>query len=332
MKIAKLIIVAFLICLFPLLASAQHTPGITVSHQGKLTLYGMNSLDSAVKNALEGDTIYLSKGSFSGATDITIERPMTIMGSGYDTWISTPIRISIPEGNLTATLLTGVHAKEVSFKQSVKNALIEYCEIDNVNFDESIVVSDALFKSLTIHAMVISKGVESIAVVNSAVHGLSGPHNSDANKIVFTNSNCGIKKNENYTSNLVALYNNCIIYSSYYDCYQNANSLFRNCLISTISGGWGIGINDQLRCIDCKFFAQDSNKSISDILTQWTPETLQEGGYIGTDGTVIGVYGGTQYKYSVSPQYPVLESDKTSIEYDDASKNVKVSISVKNPD
>ena len=54
---------------------------------------------------------------------------------------------------------------------------------------------------------------------------------------------------------------------------------------------------------------------------------LEEKGYFGEDGTVVGVYGG-EFPYSETPTVPTVDSAKSSVEYDKDGNKLNVTITV----
>ena len=125
-----------------------------LSHQGKLTQFDQNHWLEAIEQAVSGDTVFLSAGSFPG--NVTITKAITLIGAGIgaeeafykDTDIATAysgcattgestsiggdITIAIPGSvTLTKTLLENIRLSGTSifFTEPVTNPVIKRCQV-----------------------------------------------------------------------------------------------------------------------------------------------------------------------------------------------------------
>jgi hypothetical protein len=101
-----------------------------------------------------------------------------------------------------------------------------------------------------------------------------------------------------------ASYMNCLFGQNYYQSNPN-----QNCYLYTKEEGDTNLLNDS---IECKF----------------TTDELSEKGYLGTDGTVVGIYGGPM-PYTLSPSIPRVTEHKIVVDAENKKLNVTLKVSAK---
>ena len=305
-----------------------------LSHNGSLTQYDINSWTDALTDAVDGDTIYFTTGTFPG--DITITKKIALIGSGVcesQAWYystselqealggsGTPsdnstnftgvVNIELDDSpTLTATMLEGINiSNNVRINKTVKNLKIKRCQISTLgtNVDE---VSDESAKpdSLTLESCYITTLMAGNLVDPLIYNCYFTNDHLYSQPLNFTN--CSI----DYTTSSVGCnYINCLLFQEL-----------------------SYGINTFLNCIDCEDHS-DIGSTYTNCWTYysgdgtrpwyWSKDYLSENEYIGNDGNVVGPLGGTA-PFTFIPSQPYVSS--SSVAYDASSKILNVNITVK---
>src|SRR5574344_1069461 len=99
-----------LVCLFfiSIVTVKAQTSKVALQHSGNVTLYNADELSKALDASVDGDTLYLNEGTFTGG--ITIKKKVTIIGSGSASIISGDVTIAFTgTPTLTANLLDALN-------------------------------------------------------------------------------------------------------------------------------------------------------------------------------------------------------------------------------
>ena len=334
----KIIITSILSSLICVASFGQSTLFRTIlSHNGTLTQYDLTHWTAALDDAVDGDTVYFTPGTFPG--DITITKKIALIGagvcesqawyhneaslqdalggSGVPTTNSTNLsgdNINIElDGNptLTATMLEGLNIHNtVNINKTVTNLKIKRCQIrtlrtnvDDVS-DESAKPKDMVLESCYIRAL-RAGNFDTPNIYNcyfTEVSLYSQP---------FSFTNCSI--DVTYSS-VGCNYINCLLLSDYY----TGINTFLNCIYSN-----DLSYNGSTYT-NCWTYSSD-----------WDPYTrpwelsktyLSEHNYIGNDGTVVGPLGG-QAPFTFIPSQPYVSA--STVAYDASTKKLNVNITVK---
>ena len=305
-----------------------------LSHNGQLTQYDLNNWTVALDDAVDGDTVYFTPGTFPG--DITITKKITLIGAGVcetQTWYhnetemqealggsGTPssnstnltgnnIYIELDgEPTLTATMLEGLNIHNtVTISKTVTNLKIKRCQIGTVRTnvddvsDESAKPKNLLLENCYIHYL-RAGNFDSPNIYNcyfTDVYLYSQP---------FSFTNCSM---DNISNSVGCNYINCLLYNMT-DAGINTylNSIYHYDFSSNGS-----------TYTDCVWF--------DDVTTRpwfWSETYLTENDCIGNDGTVIGPLGG-QAPFTFLPSQPYVLS--SSVAYDASTQKLNVNITVK---
>lgn len=312
MKMKQLILL--IAALFMTCAAMAQRPLVTLSHNGELSFFDSNSaFEEALDSAQNGDYIYLSEGIFtSKKTEIEINKRVSIVGSGYNSHIIPNIKIGIttPDSYMDAPLFDGVKLSQLSFsyddnhisnlsKSEIKNSYLILTKVKGAGFDFLI---DGCF-------------IEDVDFDNS---------NTSMN-VVVQNSKIYIARNTTYISFI-----NCNIFNSQYIPKVLSSSIvtvfvatrYGSNIVPSINNCWlpaDMGNVKSYNCYHDEELTLDNNLEPNiDLL---------EKGYLGTDGSVIGVYGGA-IPYSESPSMPTVDSANSSVTFDKETNKLKVDIKV----
>lgn len=320
MKRFFILIVA--VCAF-LAASAQH-PMVTLSHDGELSFFSnLTAFNAAVDSAQNGDVLYLSEGEFvieGGA--LTLKKRLSIVGNGYGSHILGNIMIDMSSntnGYMDAPLFDGVRLDKLSFdnsassKRNLKESEIRRCwirELVNGAYAGNAVTIDKCYIELALLA-----GGGSVLIKNSKVGGALNKsindyfyfatainsHLYNVQYYPLTTISCII-----HTGNLPSVYgSSCTIINSLLDFPPSSSSVYTH---------------------DCYIYSDETQPLLDEKLD--CPLNLIESGYLGSDGTVVGIYGGDD-PFSVNPSVPTVDTANSSVEYDAEGNKLKVSITVK---
>lgn len=285
---------------------------ILLQHNGAATMYSSDQLSTAITAAAAGDTIYLSNGTFSG--NITISKAITIIGAGgvnTGTKLDGDVTIAIA-GTLTSTLMEGVYVTgDISVTKAVNGLKIKSTTLVDMSFSanvENMLIEQSYIRGTFTASSVVKSGY----ILNSRLYTVQ---NSCINVSLV---NCNIYHiNNSYSNNFAGTLQNCIIFTFYSGGSCATGTKFTNCLYYyefgnvTYDACYKYGSNDLLdSSVNCTLDAA----------------TLQSNGYLGNDGTIVGIYGGTT-GYSLYPKVPTVES--STIKVDTENQKLNVSLKVK---
>lgn len=280
-------------------------------HEGHVSIYSASAIQDAIDAAVKGDTIYLSEGMFGG---FNVAKPIAIIGTGQTTVISGEVAIGQKSSTVDSLgvglLLSGLNfVQNVRFYNTQVGTRIAQCKIVgtcyfNTSYSSSSFDNIEIIMS-QIKTLYLSDEIKGLSVIASKIASLSA---AGANEGSVTFMNCNLSSTEG--SNSKNNYVNCIMNvagsGSYYNCLYNSkynSPVFYNCYQNT-----EFSLDDEQNC------------SLSD-------EELKAAGYIGTDNTWVGIYGG-EVTYSLV--MPVVQVTEHNIEVDSTEKKLKVSLKLGN--
>ena len=298
-------------------AYAQTNTLVTLDHNGEQTFFdNVNGLSDAITAAVDGDKIYLSSGIFVSPSKITMDKAVSIIGNGYDTHILPEIEFNFTEDKTyAAPAFEGVFLEKLS---NSKNTIYTHAEITLRtckirNFDAFY------FKSITIDRCYIgvfdnygSKTCEQVNIMNSKIESFKGD-----NAEIVGNCNIGEITASNYNPKSLS---SSIVNSAYLESSRDV--VMVNCLIgkNTYTGNTGKLILDNCYRLEADAEVLDGN-------LECTIDLVQKG-YLGTDGTQVGVYGGEWMPYTTVPTLPTVDKSASSVTYDAENNQLKVNIKI----
>jgi hypothetical protein len=297
------------------------TAKVALQHNGSVTLYDADKLADALTASVDGDTLYLNEGRFAG--NVTITKMVSIIGSGANTILTGNVQVSIPgTPTLTSHLLDALYLdnKSITVTLPLKGLKIRKCQFYGLNFNaltEDVTIDRCYSRGNSNASFWLSNNIKRMNVINSKVWTLRGEaeYAGDAN---FINCNIYNIYNWNTSENCRATYMNCIIGMWQYNNDNYAPSTtYVNCLCgsnyfvnSVNQNCWNYRTNSILD--------SSTNCSLSD-------DQLRSNNYLGTDGTVVGITGGTT-PFTLVPTVPKVSD--YSIKVDTQTKKLNVNIKV----
>lgn len=308
-------------------------PLATVAHNGNLTFFESDTaFVEAYNQAENGDTIFLSAGYFiHNSETFTIEKRISIAGCGYDSFIVPNISIYMrdnPDSFMEAPLFDGVRIKQLSFtsdyesqgnllSSKIVNSYIGY--LTNVGFGGKEVLIDHCH----IDYADFYGGDCNVSIQNSKLGelGANSTYNLSAiNCNIGKTSYCPRVLRSSIIRSGVSNYNSGKI--TYSGIHIIENSLFPSTDIFVNNSST---IGNQFQLVNC-YFDDNNGESLLDDNLECTIN-LAEKGYLGEDGTVIGVYGGYT-PYTETPTVPTVDAAKSSVQYDKENNKLNVTITV----
>lgn len=297
-------------------ATAQTNELVTLDHEGELTFYdGVYPLIDALKAAADGDKIYLSSGNFGGPNSITIDKAVSIIGNGYDSRIlpSVIIRFDVPK-TYTSPAFDGVHLASLQAVQtdSVRPSIeIRTCKIDELNVQQfGSVKVDRCYLG---YYHLSSSLCHDVMIKNSKIDRFCGWQ-------VEIVDNCNIKLISSQ-SDLPYCISSSIINSA---CLcADVTVIMQNCLIG--KNNYAYSSIGQLLLENCYRLETDG-----DVLDDNLDCSLDlvTNGYLGTDGTQVGIYGGEWLPYTENPTTPTVDKAASSVTYDAENNQLKVNVKI----
>ena len=315
--------------LFSISLSGQNI--IAVQQGGNATFY--SNIDSAITHSVNGDTIYLPGGSFSIAG--AINKSIHIVGAGSD-FIDSSLATGI-------TRLNGVwfdggfdggSIEGVSISPGLYNFSIIFGGYSNYNAITNFSVSrnylQGGIKTLSSCSLFsINQNVISGAGSNNVIYAADG---SISNSSIINNEILGVIVigSNNYIGNNIFFYNGnsinalgCTIENNIFHSQESGgqNCIFNNNInASPYSYTGNIGANN--------FFDSWSNTFINSNNSNYNLNPSSPGKNGGTDGTDIGIYGGSfSWKDGMVPSNPHIQTKNIS-GVTDTNGNLHINIKV----
>ena len=282
------------------------------------TIYDGTQISTAIGAASKGDILYLSEGTYDS---FTIDKEILVRGVGENTWIEGDVTISIPNNaTLTQAVLEGVNVSgTITLTQPATNLIIRNTKVLDVK------VNGALTNGLIDRCWItgtfwMNNNTNNTTVKNSKVKFISAG-SLTYNTCTFLNCNIGKRKN----NTTAAVFTNCIIGS-----YKNLgemnglgtmeSSVFTNTLFNTYDGSIGSSSSKT----NCYFISEYDGACDQNTLESRVD--LSE--YLGTDGTQVGVYGGTT-PFTLDPQVAKVTESTFTVDTDAKKLTVKLKVAAK---
>lgn len=331
----KYFLMAVCIIIMSISASAVSVNKVLLDHNGQVTTF--DDIQSAINASADGDVIYLTLGTFKVST-LNITKEITIRGTGDTSIINGEVKISIAgtptlespllealavSGGVTiSSAMNNLCLKNskiigtLAINGAVNGGSIEKCEIGVMTFGDTI---DNLYidRSSVTGTLTLSSSIKGMTVINSKLNAVSANSGATSNT---TFVNCEF--NQLYTNNFAATIVNSIIYcsrpSSGYA--TSASSINSSVLLNTLLRSGYVSVGTSSVTQGCYY----------DASSVFSNSKLQENGYLGTDGTVVGIYGGsTPYSDAkmFTPSTPKVTSSKLNLDAEKKELNVNLTVS-----
>lgn len=312
---------------------------ITLSHQGKESVFKYNQMADAVTAAIDGDTIYLSAGNFDG--DVIIDKKLVFIGAGADegnnsTNYTGKIVIKMPNNTvLTTRLFEGINFvyyeyTGFTFLNTIENVVFKKCSgIWAFNLIGEI--KSILYDRCSLEGQSFDSNIKKCIARNCDISYYSMNENYQGS-IIRQFFNCNIRLSKSYAGDydsvLDGKYTNCIIDNGGNPLYDKNNkdktssAVFTNCLFKKPEDG--ADILNGASVYGNMFYESTSEDDVN--ITSMTKEQLQANNFIGNDGTVVGYFGGKN-PYSLKICEPIISYSKVHFDKDKKQVQIKMKVS-----
>ena len=286
------------------------------------TIYDGTQISTAIGAANKGDILYLSEGTYDS---FTIDKEILVRGVGANTWIDGDVTISIPNNaTLTQAVLEGVNVSgSIKINQPATDLIIRNTKVADVTVTGAL-TNGLIDRCWITGTFTMNNNTDKTTVKNSKVYMISAG-SLTYNKCTFLNCNIAIRAN----ATTAAVFTNCIIGGNCNFYLNNKwygglgtmeSSVFTNTLFNTYGGSIGSS-SSQTKC----YFIDDGNGAC-DQNTLESRYGLSE--YRGTDGTEVGIYGGTT-PFTLDPQVAKVTESTFTVDTDAKKLSVKLKVAAK---
>lgn len=309
---------------------AQNNTGkIFLQHEGSITqVFNYDGMQKAIDAASAGDVIYLSKGEFNAG--FKINKSISIVGSGADAanyndrtrinWTGDGVTIGSEENNNSLSLeisIKGVYFDGSTYLRSgISNVTITKCYFSNGLYNNGSVKKIVLDRTRCWQLSMDSQ-IEDLTAKNCKFYRISGQGGTTTASCKFVNCNI-------YTvnTNTKAMIVNSIVnqVGEGTSEYLNTNTILVNTLYHSMNGYDPMEKASQQ---DCYSTTETLITNNNDYECAMTKDQLQAAGYLGVDGTVVGIEGGVN-PYSLTLHAPSVTSKGANVDLN----NKKVTINV----
>ena len=281
------------------------------------TIYDGTQISTAIGASKKGDILYLSEGTYDS---FTIDKEILVRGVGENTWIEGDVTISIPtNATLTQAVLEGVNVSgSIKINQPATDLIIRNTKVADVTVTGAL-TNGLIDRCWITGTFTMNNNTDDTTVKNSKVYMISAG-SLTYNKCTFLNCNIADRMNVN----TAAIFTNCIIGTdsniSPHGLGTMESSVFTNTLFNTSYGSIGSS-SSQTNC----YFISDY-WGVCDRNTLESRKDLSE--YRGTDGTEVGVYGGST-PFTLDPQVAKVTESTFTVDTTNKKLSVKLKVAAK---
>lgn len=365
MKRLSLIFAALMLAILPSIADDGNAT-ITLSHNGITTTFPYNQPYAAVDNAVDGDTIYFGAGKVEGDFTLTKKLTFIGVGAdreyhseinGYYpyTEYSGNIVINLPENTkLASRLFEGIYfswaSSDITFQTFTQNVMFKKCYISRSINNGPQGINGLYFDRCEIADRICSSiwYVNNVICRNCKLRDSGAPNRYAQNwhfyNCTFTNlsiygSSAPDGTSYNYCGECQGIFVNCIFNSHYNDDYRSLPlfayrsdypettiASFTNCLFYPQIEELGVDMfAPGTTTSEIMYYTKkDDSSNAIEFLTK---EELEQNNYFGTDGTVVGCYGGKN-PFSLHQSQAKISSAKVHLDKEEGNIQIKVNVSV----
>ena len=255
----------------PSLADDGYYGVALLSHEGKQKAYSAENVQAAVDDAVEGDTIFFSYGHFK---DIVLNKKVYLQSVESDRALK--VYLQLPDNTTLESSLFIGHRYAVWVRCNLKSIYLSGFGGDlytNESYKIGTVTLDRCYMDISFNYVNVDYLYANNCVLNN-IHG------GNSTKTVSKFKNC-----------------NFFVYN-----LELANATFENCILFYNNDEGNITIDNCsfTRCLyDPDRFLFGENAKLSDNYemsqSEWdiSNENLEAKGFLGTDYTIVGTFGGS---------------------------------------
>lgn len=312
------------------LAESTYTGKVFLQHKGNITqTFNGDEISNAIEAAVDGDTLFLSKGLFKSG--FTINKSISLIGSGaeagsnetkstYLEWSGNSPQIKADDNKtLSSVTIEGVFSGMGFYVYgNIENVTFKKCYFPNF-LDLNSTIKTAVIDRCRLSYLYLNSSIEDLKVKNCKIQTVSGNRAQNNSACQFIN--CNISQ---VNTNTKATFVNSIInqVGNGTSDFLGTNAMLINTLYHKMNG---YDPMEQTPQQDCWSTTETLISSYNDYKCTKTSEELKTAGYLGIDDTVVGVEGGVN-PYSLTIHAPSINSKSANIDL--TNKKVTINVNV----
>lgn len=316
-------------------AKADIAASVMLRHNGHATFFAHDEIQNAVDAAVEGDTIYLTEGTFS---PFNVDKRIIVRGTGWTTIIEGDCNINISgTAKLPMPVLDGLALNgNVNVQSAYSQFTLRKVKVKNVAFAGEEHYDVKLDRCHIYGILDLAENVKEINAFNCRIQQIT-PHEYVLGHATF--EHCNIKFiYSSVVSSIAATFNSCVLYGAYYvqssyRCPILVGCVLNNCIYyyayttkqaDSSSNFTALHYSTSTTFLDCKAVTNTNVFSESNVLS------FNNDNYLSAlDGTKIGAYGG-QHPFTLWSELPAVT--KHSVKVDAANKKLNVTLTLEKRD
>ena len=318
----KYLLMTVCIIMMSMTASAISINKALLDHNGTVTLY--DGLQDAINASSDGDVIYLTLGTFKGP--ITVSKKITIRGTGETSIIDGDVSISIPGApKLTTPVLEALAVSgTVSVNSEVNDMILRKSKIASITIGANV-DGAVLDRCYITNTLTLSSYIKGMTVVNTKLYSVRANSGATQNT-TFVNCIFYALYTDYFSATIINSIIQSITNSSHLSTILNSTVVL-NSLINTYSysSSYPFSIGSSSVTQGC-YMVKEQNVVTSSCECKYDTSTLQSKSYLGTDKTVVGIYGGDT-PYTLEPSVPKVTSSSLDLDMEKKELNVKLTVS-----
>nr|WP_295288367.1 hypothetical protein [uncultured Prevotella sp.] len=316
-------------------AQDNYSGKVFLQHKGNITaMYGGGEIDKAIEAAVDGDTLFLSKGRFN--SKFTINKSISLIGSGAETeyderrstfieWNNSP-RINAGDGKIISSVtIEGISCGSSFYVEGkIENLELKKCYFSNTlgisnssnnGYTKKVTIDRCRLNDFSTDGSIADATIKNCKISNA--YGQGGQNNSSCKFI-----NCNIRR---VNINTKAMFVNSIIneVGNGTDDYLGNNAILVNTLYHNMNGYDPMEKTSLQDCWATTETVISSNNG--DLECPMTVEQRQAAGYLGVDGTVVGIEGGVN-PYSLTLHAPSINSSSANVDLNNKKVTINVNV------
>ena len=302
----KKFLLTFVAFVSAVVSYAQQQLVATLTHGEEVSMfYGAYAYRDAMAAAVDGDVINLSGGGFQACT---IDKAVSIRGAGVlaemPTFIINDFDINVPAESTERLSIEGVNfPNRITLRNTLTNAYFLKNYMADVWGSDNANIKNAMFVNCQVYYYDVNQFNETVSsqFVNSYVNDI---HNEVNSKATAAYVNCVIRPAyDGYYADWIAysVLVNCILVGNNPSQSLPATSTAINCL--AVFKRSHNAFRDVAASVNNRYINDFAIFTDSDYMKDLTDEAKAT--YLGSDGTPVGMYGGT-LPFSFTPTYPQI--------------------------
>lgn len=316
-------------------AQDNYSGKVFLQHKENITaIYGGDEIDKAIEAAVDGDTLFLSKGSFKG--NFTINKSISLIGSGADSggnsqrstyidWGGDP-RINAGDGKtISSVTIEGIYCQPSFYVEGkIENLKLKKCYFSNTlgisnnssdGYTKKVIIDRCRLDYISTDGSIEDATIKNCKIINA--YGQGGQTNYSCKFI-----NCNIRQ---VNTNTKAMFVNSIIneIGNGTDSYLGNKAILVNTLYHNMNGYDPMEKTSLQDCWATTETVISSNNG--DIECPMTVEQRQAAGYLGVDGTVVGIEGGVN-PYSLTLHAPSINSNSANVDLNNKKVTINANV------